>query len=161
MNTDERKQIDDTERRKLLIGLGAAAVVFSPLANSATGDGHQHHQHHDHGKHAPRNPVVLDSVNDCLDKGQRCIAHCLALLQEGDTSIADCAAKVHEMQAICASFSYLLTANSGHIKAASSLCTAVCKECADECRKHEHHVECRECAEACEATIAAVQKAFG
>lgn len=151
-------------RRDLLLGMGAAAVGFSAIANASENSGHsghEGHKKHDHSKHAPQQPTVLDAVNGCLDKGQRCITHCLVAFQEGDTALADCAAKVHEMQAICSAFSYLLTANSGHIKAAAALCDAVCDECADECRKHDHHIECRECAEACEATIAEVRKVFG
>lgn len=152
------------DRREMLIGMGAAALGMSAIANASEGGDHSQHggrKKHDHSKHSPQQPTVLDAVNGCLDKGQRCIAHCLVAFQEGNTALADCAAKVHEMQAICAAFSYLLSANSGHIKAAAALCDAVCDECADECRKHDHHVECRECAEACETTIAEVRKVFG
>lgn len=155
MNKNEKE--DFLSRRNLLLGAGAAAMAYAPMA-AAMEQQHKHHGKHDHSKHKPQQEGVLEAVNDCLDKGQRCIAHCLVLFQEGDTSVADCAAKVHEMQAICGSFSYLLTANSGHIKASAALCEAVCKECAEECRKHDQHHECRHCADACEATIAAIKK---
>jgi Cys-rich four helix bundle protein (predicted Tat secretion target) len=151
-------------RRDVLLGIGAAAVGIGALAHASEGGDHAGHgsqKKHDHSKHSPQQPTVLDAVNGCLDKGQRCIAHCLVAFQEGDTTLADCAAKVHEMQAICSAFSYLLAANSNHVKAAAALCEAVCDECADECRKHDHHIECRECAEACETTIAEVQRVFG
>lgn len=143
-------------RRDLLVGMGLTAMAYSPLAGAM-----QHeHAKHDHSKHKPQQETVLGAVTDCVDKGQRCIAHCLTMFQEGDTSVADCASKVHEMMAICDGFSYLLTANSTHSKAMSALCLSVCKECAEECRKHDQHHECRACAEACEATIAAVEKDF-
>jgi Cys-rich four helix bundle protein (predicted Tat secretion target) len=164
MATEQQSPRITLNRREVLIGMGAAAVGMSAVANASEGGDHsQHadHKKHDHSKHSPQQPTVLDAVNGCLDKGQRCITHCLAAFQEGDLALADCAAKVHEMQAICAAFSYLLAANSGHIEAAAALCDAVCEECADECRKHDHHVECRECAEACETTIAEVRQVFG
>ena len=159
MISNKNRHPDDLDRRNLILGMGAAAVAFAPLASAMEGDG-QHHAKHDHSKHSPQQPDVLDAVNGCIDKGQRCITHCLQLFREGNVSVADCAAKVHEMQAICEAFSYLLAANSTHIKTAAALCDGVCDECADECRKHDQHIECRECAEACETTIAAVRKAF-
>ena len=150
---------DKFSRRELLIGMGAAALAYSPISNAMNHEhGHEHHKKHDHSRHKPQQEDVLNAVNDCTDKGQRCIAHCLVMFQEGDVSVADCAAKVHEMNAICGGFSYLLTANSSHVKQMASLCMSVCNECAEECRKHEQHHECRACAEACEATVAAIKK---
>ena len=160
MSSNKNPNPDNQGRRSLILGMGAAAVAFAPLAGAMEGEAEHHHAKHDHSKHSPQQPGVLDAVNGCLDKGQRCITHCLQMFIEGDVSVAECAAKVHEMQAICGAFSYLLAANSTHIKAAAALCDAVCDECADECRKHDQHIECRECAEACETTIAAVRKAF-
>jgi Cys-rich four helix bundle protein (predicted Tat secretion target) len=167
MSDDKDLQARAIDRRSLLVGMGAAAMAFTPLVSAGDSDDHKGHgnhsadKKHDHSRHKPQQAEVLDAVNDCLDKGQRCIAHCLVLFQEGDISVADCAAKVHEMQAICGAFSYLLTANSTHVKATAALCKKVCDECATECRKHDHHHECRECAEACETTIAALQESFG
>ena len=133
-------------RREVLLGMGAAAAVaYSGTAASAK---HEHGKH-DHSKHAPQLPDVLDATNSCVDKGQRCIAHCLVAFQEGDLTLADCARKVHEMQAVCTAFSYLLTANSGYSKAYASICAQVCQDCEKECRKHEDHIECKACAEAC------------
>ena len=83
---------------------------------------------HDYSKHAAQQPELLAAANDCLDKGQRCIAHCLVSFQEGDMSLADCAAEVHEMQAICGAFSCLLAANSGYLTAYAGLCEQECRE---------------------------------
>ena len=104
---------------------------------------------HDHSKHTSQQPDLLDAANNCLDKGQRCIAHCLVSFQEGDLQLADCASKVHEMQAVCGAFSYLLAANSDYIKAFSAICERVCTDCEKECRKHQEHIECKACADAC------------
>ncbi len=130
-------------RRELLVGMSAAAAVaYAGNAVSAMPG-------HDHSKHSAQLPELLDAMNKCLDKGQRCITHCLVSFKEGDLELADCAAKVHEMQAICGAFSYLLAANSEYIKAYASVCEQVCNDCEKECMKHKEHIECRECGEAC------------
>ncbi len=134
-------------RRELLLGMGATAAMAYAGSAAAAMPGH------DHSKHKPQLPGLLDAVNDCVDKGQRCIAHCLVTYKEGDLKLADCASKVHEMQAICVAFSYLLTANSDYVKAYADVCEQVCKDCEKECRKHEEHIECKNCAEACANTV--------
>ena len=130
-------------RREVLLGLGAVATTaYTGAAISAKAG-------HDHSTHAAQLPDLLDAANNCLDKGQRCIVHCLVSFKEGDLELADCASKVHEMQAICGAFSYLLAANSEYIKAYAGVCEKVCNDCEKECRKHEEHIECKACAEAC------------
>jgi Cys-rich four helix bundle protein (predicted Tat secretion target) len=130
-------------RREMLLGMGAAAAM------AYTGNAASAMPGHDHSRHTAQLPGLLNATNDCLDKGQRCIAHCLVSFQEGDLELADCAARVHEMQAVCGAFSYLLAANSDYIKAYTGICEQVCKDCEQECMKHKEHVECRACAEAC------------
>ena len=138
-------------RRDVLLGMGAAATLaYAGTANAAKPG-------HDHSKHTAQNPDVLNAANACIDKGQRCIAHCLVSFQEGDTELADCASKVHEMQAICNSFSYILASNSSYTKDLSQVCAKVCKDCAKECRKHEKHIECKACAEACDDIVDAIK----
>ena len=133
----------DESRRKIILGMGAvAAAAYAGVASSAK-------QGHDHSKHSAQLPDVLDAANNCLDKGQRCIAHCLVSFQEGDVELAKCASKVHEMQAICNAFSYLLAANSVYVKEYAAVCSKACKDCEEECMKHKEHIECKACAEAC------------
>ena len=141
-------------RRDMLLAMGAAAsLAYTGTAKAAMAG-------HNHSKHSPQHADVLDAANACLDKGQRCIAHCLVSFVEGDTDLAKCASKVHEMQAICGGFSYLLAANSEYSKQYAAICTAVCDDCAKECREHDEHHECRECAEACESIVKAIKKSF-
>jgi len=134
-------------RREMLLGMGAAAsIAYAGNAFSAmTG--------HDHSKHSAQLPDVLDAVNNCMDKGQRCIAHCLVAFREGDVELADCASKVHEMQAVCGAFSYLLAANSEYIKAYAGICEQTCRDCEEECMKHKEHIECKACGMACSETV--------
>ena len=143
-------------RRDLLLGAGA----LGGLAAAGMAVAKEDHSKHDHSKHMPQQPDLLAAVNDCLDKGRRCISHCLVVFQEGDTSLADCAAKVHEMYAICDAYAYLLSANSTYGKEYSAICARVCDDCEKECRKHEKHHECRACAEACAEVIAMIRHAY-
>ena len=137
-------------RRDILLGMGAAATfAYAGSAAAAMPE-------HDHSKHTAQQADVLSAANNCLDKGQRCIAHCLVSFTEGDTELADCAMKVHEMQEICSAFSYLLASNSSYVKEYSAICEKVCTDCAKECRKHEQHHECKACAEACDDIMAAI-----
>jgi Cys-rich four helix bundle protein (predicted Tat secretion target) len=141
-------------RRELLLGLGAAATVACASPAMAA------MPEHDHSKHSAQQPDMLDATNACLDKGQRCIAHCLVSFQEGDLQLADCAAKVHEMQAICGAFSYLLAANSSYVRDYADICARVCEDCEKECRKHEEHIECKACAEACADVVDQIKLVF-
>ena len=130
-------------RREILQGIGAAAAMaYAGNAVSAM-------PAHDHSKHTSQLPGLLDAINDCTDKGERCIAHCLTSFVEGDLELAVCASKVQEMQTICGGYSYLLAANSEYVKAYAGVCEQVCADCEKECMKHKEHVECKACAEAC------------
>ena len=140
-------------RRELLVGagaIGAALATGASIAADAPG--------HNHADHAPKNPDALAAVNECVDKAQQCIAHCLVAFQEGDTTLADCARKVSEMKPICAAFSYQLAGNSPYAKTLAPVCSQACEDCEAECRKHEdHHLECKACAEACAKVVAAIK----
>jgi Cys-rich four helix bundle protein (predicted Tat secretion target) len=142
-------------RREMLLGLSAAASMAYAGNTFSAMPGH------DHSKHSAQLPDVLGAVNSCLDKGQRCIAHCIVAFQEGDLELADCAAKVHEMQAICGAFSYLLAANSEYIKAYASMCEQACRDCEEECMKHKEHIECNACGKACSETVDQIKLHLG
>ncbi len=123
-------------RRDMLIGLGAATAAIYSSSTMSEMKGHDHHEHmkHDHSKHRVQQPDVLRAINNCMDVEQRCLAHCLVSFQEGDTTLAKCAARVNEAHAICQGFSSLLAANSDYIKDYAKLCARACKDCEDECR---------------------------
>lgn len=164
MPSNDKSSIQGISRRDLLIGAGAAATVLaSGTAHSEEHSAHKMGDHagHRHEDHAPKHSNLLDTVNNCLDKGQRCISHCLVSFREGDTTLAVCASKVHEMEAICEGFSYLVASNSIYLKEYAKVCKTACKDCEKECRKHEEqHTECKECAEACEQIVKAIDKAI-
>ncbi|MDJ0848059.1 MAG: Csp1 family four helix bundle copper storage protein [Myxococcota bacterium] len=139
-------------RRELLIGAGALATLAA--TSPALGAGR-----HDHATHAPRHPALLGALEACTSTGRLCVSHCLVTFREGDTSLAACAAKVHEMMAVCDALTELVAANSTHVASMASVCTAVCKECSAECEKHaEKHRECKACMEACDRLLPELAK---
>ena len=154
LNTDETK-CNQMSRRNLILGLGAAASTLALSGNAVA-----EMSDHGHSQHSVKRPDVLDAAAECTDKGERCIAHCFAAWNHGNLDLAECASKVNETIAICGAFSTLLASNSKYATEYSKICSAVCDECAEECRKHDDHLECRECAEACEALIKAIDNSF-
>lgn len=154
LSHQDEKEEAGVSRRDMLLGIGAAAAMtYAGNAASAMPG-------HDHSKHTAQQPDLLNAMNGCLDKGQRCITHCLVAFQEGDVELADCAAKVHEMYAICNAFSYLLAANSEYVKAYAPVCKQVCTDCRKECLKHKEHIECKACADACESVVDQIALTF-
>ncbi|MEM6958750.1 MAG: Csp1 family four helix bundle copper storage protein [Myxococcota bacterium] len=93
---------------------------------------------------------------ECHRVGERCLEHCIRLLGNGNTAMADCARTVNEMLPVCAAVGPLAAARSQHARQLAALCKAVCESCLAACEAHRsHHAECAACADACEATIAA------
>ena len=150
----KKENTNHISRRDVLIGMGAAAsLAYTGSASSAMPG-------HDHSTHKTQHEDVHESLMDCLEKGEKCISHCLVSFVEGDTELAKCASKVAEMKAVCGGFTYLVASNSEYAKAYSKICAQACKDCAKECREHDEHHECRDCAEACEALIEDINEAY-
>ena len=138
-------------RRDVLLGMGAAATMAYAGSASAAAKGH------DHSKHSTQLTDVMDGVNACLDKGRRCISHCMVSFTEGDTELAECASKAQEMMSVCGGFAYLVASNSSYTKEYAQICEKVCEDCAKECKKHEKHIECDACGKACDDLVDAIK----
>ncbi len=151
MLSAKEKTAEGISRRDVLLGMGAAATMAYAGSASAAAKGH------DHSKHSTQLTDLMDAVNDCTDKGRRCISHCMVSFTEGDTELAACASKVQEMLSICGGFAYLVASNSSYTKEYSRVCEKVCTDCAKECRKHEKHIECEACANACDDIVDAIK----
>ena len=142
---------DGISRRDMLLGMSAvASMAYAGSVSAAS-------KEHDHSKHSTQLTDLMDAVNNCTDKGRRCISHCMVSFTEGNTELAECASKVHEMMAVCGGFAYLVASNSSYIKDYARVCEKVCADCAKECRKHEKHIECDACANACDDIIDAIK----
>ena len=100
-----------------------------------------------------------DAVAGCLAKGNACLAHCLALLGSGDTSMAGCAHAVYQMHAVMQGLAAVQAAHGDRLAELARVASGFCGDCEAECRKHEaQHLVCKECAEACARTVAACRK---
>ena len=143
---------DSISRRDVLLGMGAAASMVYAGSASAKAS-----KEHDHSKHSTQLTDLMDAVNKCTDKGRRCISHCMVSFTEGDTELAECASKAHEMMAICGGFAYLVASNSSYVKEYAKVCEKVCVDCAKECNKHDQHKECKACADACDDIVDAIK----
>ena len=91
--------------------------------------------------------------------GQICLAHCISLLSEGDTSMKDCATGVNQMLALCGTLQNLAAQNSRLTPSLAKVCIEACKQCSAACKEHAgHHAECKACYESCLACIKECEK---
>jgi len=138
------------DRREMLLG-AAAAGTAAWMSNAMAADEHpQHMQHHVGGKYLP----LLDSTADCVRTGENCLAHCLIVLGEGDKEMSGCSKSVNQMLSVCNALMRLAAQESSYVPKMAAVAAQVCKDCEDQCRKHEKkHEECKACAEACVACL--------
>ncbi|MFW2389464.1 MAG: four-helix bundle copper-binding protein [Polyangiales bacterium] len=102
------------------------------------------------GGHADLRAEVMTAISECLRDGEICLAQCLRLLGDGNTSMADCSKGVHQMLAVCGAVPPLAAANSSRLRALLEVCAAVCEDCEAACKPHvKHHPECAACAASC------------
>lgn len=50
---------------------------------------------------APATDGLAKAAAECVRIGEECLQHCLVLLGQGDTSLADCSKTVQQMLAVC------------------------------------------------------------
>jgi Cys-rich four helix bundle protein (predicted Tat secretion target) len=131
---------------------GGAVAALAVAAEMAVA---QPQQPMDHSKHMHNgNPQggLAHTAAECVLAGQACIAHCLILLGNGDTSVGECAKSVNQMLAVCGALQSLASQQSKYTAGIARVAYDLCLACEKECRKHEDkHAECKNCANACAA----------
>lgn len=106
--------------------------------------------------------ALLQTASDCVRAGEACLSHCLRSLSTGSTMMAECAARVRVMLALCRAVESLATTGSAHLTALARICADACAECAAACGPHAgHHAECAACERACRAMAEAARAAAG
>ena len=81
----EQQTKEGISRRDVLLGMSAAAsMVYAGTASAVAS------KEHDHSKRSTQLTDLMDAVNNCTDKGRRCISHCMVSFTEGDTDLAEC-----------------------------------------------------------------------
>ena len=140
-------------RRNFLASAGvvvAAGVAGAALAEAAeeptakAGDPHQ---------------GVLDAARGCVADGQACLAHCLGMFRNGDTSLAACAQSVAQMLPACTAVAQLTSLNATRLGEFATACRDICDDCEKECRKHaDKHAVCKACADSCAKFVAEAKR---
>jgi len=106
--------------------------------------------------------ALLNAATHCAQVAEVCQAHCLQSLATGDTMLKDCSRSVAQLLPICEALASLTAQASGYLPQYAKLALQVCKDCEQECRKHEkHHDFCKECADACAACAKECQRVAG
>jgi Cys-rich four helix bundle protein (predicted Tat secretion target) len=127
-----------------------SAITLAALADAATVEENQHEHHH--GQQSAKYQALLESAADCVQKGQACSAHCNVLLGHGEKEMAACQASVNQTVAICVALQQLANLDSKHLAKLGKVAMDICKDCEDECRKHEKkHAVCKDCGDSCAA----------
>lgn len=140
-------------RRELLAGAGALVVAGAPELVLA-----DHHAEGGMPAAAGSSAELIDAALACVKTGDACVAHCLAEFKKGDTMLADCAASVERMLAVCSATARLAALGSPRLGKFAAVCAEICADCEAECRKHaQHHAVCKACADACARFIAATK----
>ena len=104
---------------------------------------------------SPKEQDVARTASACVAAGETCVAHCTRELAAGNTSMANCNARVHEMLATCRAILSLASSGSSLTKAMAAVCADACKNCAEACAEHKSHwahgmhLECKACYESC------------
>ncbi|MEZ4448319.1 MAG: Csp1 family four helix bundle copper storage protein [Nannocystaceae bacterium] len=117
--------------------------------------------HADHAHHAAADDGLVDVTSACVRAGRRCLAHCVAALSAGDTSMATCARTVVDMIAVNEALEALAAAGSALVKAQAAVARDACSACQESCQAHAQHDVCKACAEACGQALAAFSRVLG
>ncbi len=148
-------------RDALSTGAAFAAASLGAAACGAKNAVAQNADHAHHGHHGGAESPVAAAAYDCVRAGDACLAHCLAMLSKGDTSMAGCAVAVRDM---IAGMSALAAISSGGGRRAAELAgplAKLCEDCAQECQRHAEHPVCRACLESCQRLLAATPRRAG
>lgn len=152
------------DRREFVLGMGAGALASAMGPTLAFA---QHASHKAAGKvkahkMGPELKAAVNAALDCIKTGSICLAHCNALLADGDQSMGSCQAGVMNMLAVCEALvksgSYN-NADQSLIKSLAKTCSDYCKACEKECEAHaSHHAECKNCMNSCKDCAKACDK---
>lgn len=151
-------------RRDMLASLGAMALVAGTGVASAAEKGKKEDPHAGHAGHGAelgphKYQALIDAADDCSKKGLLCINHCLTSFAAGEKEMAQCARKVLEAMAVCDALRATAAVESKNLPALAKAAMAFCKDCEDECRKHEKtHSTCKDCGDACAKCLAECKK---
>lgn len=100
-----------------------------------------------------KNEDLIKALQKCARECINCATKCLD--EDNLQKMVPCIRTDHECAEICSATAKVLAMNGSKAASMVKTCESICRECAEECDKHEHqHCKdcakaCRECAEAC------------
>jgi Cys-rich four helix bundle protein (predicted Tat secretion target) len=146
------KEILLSRRAVVAASLAAGLVLPATRARAEMMTGSEHHHHGGAASHQG----LIDTALACVNRGEVCIAHCLDLLGQGDTSLADCSKAVAAMTPMCALLARYAALDAPRLKELAKVCIDVCDDCAKACEKHaSKHEACKACQASCQDCIKA------
>lgn len=142
--------------RRGLFSFSAGAALAATLLDNSPALAEEDHSSHE-GHHGPaKHQALIDAALLCVNRGDVCTAHCIALMSTGDTSIKDCLRSVSAMLPMCRTLASLAAQDAQRLKEFAKVCSDVCADCEAECKKHaEKHAACKACMESCTECIKA------
>jgi Cys-rich four helix bundle protein (predicted Tat secretion target) len=143
-------------RRQAIAGIsGAFLTALLPIAVRAE----EHAHTATPATTSSKRRDMVDAAVACVGTGEICLKHILDQSAAGDTSLAVCGMRVHDMVAVCRALATLAASDSPQLKPFAKVCIEVCQSCETECRKHEqHHPICKETADSCARVVATCKK---
>lgn len=93
-----------------------------------------------------QNSQLLATLAECAAACNNCSTACLD--EKDPKMMANCIKLDMDCAQICEVTAAFISRGSAHAKHLMKECAEICKQCADECSKHDHD-HCRICAEAC------------
>ncbi len=102
-----------------------------------------------------RNEEFLSKLSNCINHCNHCADACLD--EDNLKKMVDCIRKDKICASACASLADILTVKNANAAGLVKYCEQVCRECAEECEKHETQ-HCKDCAKACRECEEACKK---
>ncbi len=153
------------DRREFVISAAAGLAAAGVAGQTAAASHADHGGHGHHGAIDPKLTKVRVTTADCDAAAGDCIRHCIELLGDGDTSLAECLASANRMQAVVLAMNAVAaseTKPSERTRELAAVCGAFCADCAKACEPHaDKHAECKACLEACQTCAEACESLAG
>ncbi len=93
-----------------------------------------------------RNEKIIHALGNCINHCNYCADACL---DEDDVKkMVDCIRTDRACAEACAALTQILATNYKNVSGLVEYCQKVCRECAEECEKHDSQ-HCQDCAKAC------------
>lgn len=101
-----------------------------------------------------KNQKLITSLQECVRHCWHCADACL---EEDDLKkMVECIRLDRECAEICDLTAKLLAINGSKAATMVKTCEAICRQCAEECDKHDMQ-HCQDCAEACRECVKACE----